>query len=788
MKPKISLVIPVYNVENHLEKCLDSCVNQTLKEIEIIIVDDASSDKSTQIAKRYEKNDSRIRYLRHNKNRGLFQARKTGTVKSTGEYVQHLDSDDWLEKNTCETIYTALKDNKADVCHIGTMLWEHGKPFISKDPYWNVYDEVLSQKKLLKKLLLDQIAHGAVTLIAKRSISLSVYNEIKNIPRLISLEDLIYSFVLTLKIKTCVCIPKRFYNYHIGIGTGTRGKEGAEKFVSVFSDAYNAFSTITSIALSYNNDEALKNIEIKKRRHYKEHRFYDWSFLDPENKKRAIKSLQQKGLLEEWIKVLFELGKYEEFTYLTNLFFDVTIKKKSEEKRIAFYINRLNNGGRERVVQLLANGLSRRGWHVFIFTLENKDKKDYPLDEGVMRIVLPQDPALLLDFFAEKLEFFSIRLVASHNWLDTREALLFCFLRIRGTKICFSDHNGLWEKIFKYNDNLNVKNILNIGETLNGITCLTKVDTSFWRRMGQQVVYMPNPIELPKKEQTLGKKHYEKIVWVGRLEKENKRTEHAINAFAVLKKLRPSAKLMIVGSEEGEKLGPYYKELVTLCKELECDKDVEFLGYSKNVAKHFQESSVHWLTSAYEGFPMVWIEAKSFSVPTVLYELPAVELNGKGSIIVPQGDYRALANVTAELLSNKNKLKALSYEAREDLLIRFQPEVILDRWEKFYYEILSKDDSEFFAESLHIKQNVQEKYFKEYILKVIEVCDVNQSVVEKKELEITNLNLLLEEKNNYIEFVNTSKFWKLRNIWHKPTVSGMYRKDGKGPDLLLNDE
>ena len=102
--PKISIIVPVYNVEKYLSTCLDSLINQTLKDIEIICVNDGSTDNSLNILNEYAKNDPRIIVI-NKENSGPGACRNLGIEKATGEYIQFADSDDWIEKETCEICY-----------------------------------------------------------------------------------------------------------------------------------------------------------------------------------------------------------------------------------------------------------------------------------------------------------------------------------------------------------------------------------------------------------------------------------------------------------------------------------------------------------------------------------------------------------------------------------------------------------------------------------------------------------------------------------------------------------
>ena len=113
-KPLVSVVIPVYNVHNYVRQCLDTIFNQTYRNLEIILVDDGSTDESGSICDSYAMHDARTQVL-HTENRGLASARNLGLKKAKGEYLSFVDSDDWIELNTIETLVnTAILEN-ADI-------------------------------------------------------------------------------------------------------------------------------------------------------------------------------------------------------------------------------------------------------------------------------------------------------------------------------------------------------------------------------------------------------------------------------------------------------------------------------------------------------------------------------------------------------------------------------------------------------------------------------------------------------------------------------------------------
>ncbi|WP_410264038.1 glycosyltransferase family 2 protein [Barnesiella intestinihominis] len=141
MQPNVSVIIPVYNIEKHLEKCLDSVIGQTLKDIEIIVVNDGSTDNSLDIITQYARKDSRI-VIVDKPNEGLAYARKSGIEAAHGKYVQHLDGDDFLEPDACELLFKRAEETDADIVIMRFLIdsprGQEEPPFWTQDEYNNI--------------------------------------------------------------------------------------------------------------------------------------------------------------------------------------------------------------------------------------------------------------------------------------------------------------------------------------------------------------------------------------------------------------------------------------------------------------------------------------------------------------------------------------------------------------------------------------------------------------------------------------------------------------------------
>lgn len=126
MQPLVSIIVPIYNVENYLSRCVDSLRAQTLTEIEIILVNDGSTDNSGQLVDHYGKIDTRIKVI-HQENGGLSSARNTGMQIVSGKYIGFVDSDDWVEPEMYEKLYTTAKMDDSDIVLCASQTVINGK-------------------------------------------------------------------------------------------------------------------------------------------------------------------------------------------------------------------------------------------------------------------------------------------------------------------------------------------------------------------------------------------------------------------------------------------------------------------------------------------------------------------------------------------------------------------------------------------------------------------------------------------------------------------------------------
>ena len=211
MSPLISIIIPVYNTEKHLSKCLKSAINQSFTNIEIIIVNDCSPDNSEEIIKYYIQKDNRIIYLKHETNKGLLQARYDGMSIARGEYVLALDSDDWLDLNACREIAKTIKRHSPEIIQISLKILTKNA---TKNA--NLLFNKLKGQECFEELFVKNtyVSWNIGSKAIKKSLLKRAYRLIPKGIYLINSEDFLQYYIATFFAASFIGCPKAIYNYN----------------------------------------------------------------------------------------------------------------------------------------------------------------------------------------------------------------------------------------------------------------------------------------------------------------------------------------------------------------------------------------------------------------------------------------------------------------------------------------------------------------------------------------------------------------------------------------------
>lgn len=200
--PKISIIIPIYNAENYLKRCLNSVINQTLKDIEIICINDCSKDNSLEILKEYSKKDNRIKIINLKENKGESKARNIGLDNTNSEYIAFLDNDDEIDLDFYEKLYNKAIKTNSDIVKAGVDIINYDKKH-QKDNL----NELIKQNN--SKLYFTHYWWSAIY-----KSSLIKENNIKFLEKYEIGEDILFLNQAILNCKKLEIIDNTYYHYH----------------------------------------------------------------------------------------------------------------------------------------------------------------------------------------------------------------------------------------------------------------------------------------------------------------------------------------------------------------------------------------------------------------------------------------------------------------------------------------------------------------------------------------------------------------------------------------------
>lgn len=226
--PLVSVIIPVYKVEEELGRCVDSVLSQTMADIEVILVDDGSPDGCPQICDDYARKDRRVKVI-HKSNGGLSDARNHGLDKATGDYVMFVDSDDYIEPDSCERLYRSAIDSDADMV-IGDWLVSPGPD--KSDHYAALEDgKVYSSKDFILTALKAGEWYPCACFMFCR---LSLFND-NGLRFAVGLlhEDMEMQPRVFLAARSIVCLKYSFYNYIKRPGSIMKSSNRSRRAVSM---------------------------------------------------------------------------------------------------------------------------------------------------------------------------------------------------------------------------------------------------------------------------------------------------------------------------------------------------------------------------------------------------------------------------------------------------------------------------------------------------------------------------------------------------------------------------
>ena len=333
LKCKVSIIVPIYNAEKYLNICIDSLINQDYKNIEIILIDDGSTDRSANICDEYLKKDNRIKVI-HNSNKGVSATRNEGIKVAIGEWITFVDADDWVEKNYISSMYNVVDDD-TDMIIGRTISVIKGK---------RVYDgyrgedieffENENKYKLFESIFDDNISNMKYPHISTCSAKLFRMKLIKDLDLLYNsnlkyYEDAIFNMEVIFNAKKVILINKKiyYYRYNIDSATSTYNQSIINNYENVyqefksFSEKYNVnFNKYDEIFKIKNLNTILMNYCKTKEKYFSKRKFIK-EICNNKTYNKAIKyvKIQKLPKRRKVLVILARLRMYLSIVLIYNL-------------------------------------------------------------------------------------------------------------------------------------------------------------------------------------------------------------------------------------------------------------------------------------------------------------------------------------------------------------------------------------------------------------------------------------------------------------------------------------
>jgi|GEM_PF-447976 len=671
-QPAVAIIVPAYNDEAWIAAALESCISQTFADIEVICVDDASTDGTRTVIESYRARDARIRLVEFEENRSAFQARRAGIEAASAPYVMFLDGDDELAPNAVEVAIERARATGADVVGMGVeFVMSEGvsKPAFEKD-LQPKHQELLGSEIVTTLFPPGKAAHGHVWgyLFAREVID-RAYDGFSYDRYIGRANDLPIAFLALASASKYASSPQRAYRYFFRRGVSGQKVRNADDFAFYLG----AVGSIDLIAEKLN--ERIRGLDESEEvlASYESTRLYVIGTVLRYALGAIDENLQQTcfAMLCDQVSSLDVVRAAAAFCTDALQLFPVseTTRGSSGERvrSVLIATAQLGTGGIQGVIASQAQHLVNAGMRVTIAVQRPVDSV-YNLPEGVE--VIHIGGATFADRLASWVEICrasAADVVIDHYILYSR-AWPFFALAAQTLGIPTIGFLQSFSLRPLRDDNANTSFLVQNLPHLKTVVTLSTPDVAFWKLQGiQHVVYLPHPPSPMLVENAVRAKpkaaprERVKLVWWGRLQQSTKQVRDLIPITAALRARGVDAELTIIGPDSSDLSAA---RLLADARALGVTEFVNIPGelHGQALVDALSDAHVYVLTSIIEGSPLALLEAQSLGLPVAMYELPwLANLDGNAGVMaVKQGDVRGMARQLDLMVNDPDLYVSLS--------------------------------------------------------------------------------------------------------------------------------
>ena len=686
MKPMFSFIIPVYNTEKYLARCLDSIFAQTCRDFEVIVVDDCSPGGCAEIVKSYS---GRVRYTRQDRNRSLLQARIAGGRLAKGRYLVSLDSDDFVSPGLAQALEDEIKAAAEPDIVVYHMVTDDGT---RQTPAWHNRPAMrISARDMLEKVFASDVFWPMCGKAVRRDTYLKALDwlGVNADFYLNSTEDMCQMLPVLLCSQRASFIEYVGYHYWHNPDSLSKAEFTFERLEFVAKQCQQCVDTLLAALKSKG-----KHLDLVPRVQSLIVPTIRW-FMQEIDAKCDSEWNRCVGMLIRihGARTVVPIALVTATDFLCRYRPDPALFRSQlpvSTETIGILCHHALGGGAERATLLWARKMVASGKRVVWMCDANASQREHDLlaEEGIVVAPVAVDQRFRLDEIGRRIQGSKVDVVLLvDHWHEQMFRDLF-IVKSLGCRTIVADHSSYFFPL----DDLQPR-LYRIREKYyplaDVVTVLSPANVSWYHAAGvRNVVYMPNfltfdvPCEAQPPEMSINGDV--ELLVVGKL-CARKNAVALLEAFSSLRRMwretNRRCRLTFLGRFET----PQYERIVRdAVVRLGLGDDVALAG-EKDVSAFFERATVMLMASRLEGAPMVLMEAKSHAVPTVMFSLPYVSATDErdGVVTVPFGDTEAMARAVYDCVSNPVRYRALSVAARKSLE-DFTPERIMARWERVF--------------------------------------------------------------------------------------------------------
>ena len=672
LRPLLTIVMPVSGDEATVATTLESALAQTLVDIEIICVDDASTDGTAAVLERFRHRDPRVRVLRHERNLSAFQARRTGVLAANADRVMFLDGDDELTPDAAATAVAQAEATDADIIGFGVTVVERdgrtGSPYevrLQPPQHPLTGHDVLSglfplgkpaQGQLWRFLFRTRVLREAYSLVA----------DDLALPRV---NDLPLLFLAAVIATSYAAVPDKLYRYHFGRGGSGHRVDTVER-AQFYTGAINSVDAIgpavDALTVSHADPGLVRDT-------YESVRLSIIGYVCFQ-----LVEHSDDAVLDSALAHLHTVASGQDIVHAAARFYPATLKAlkfhttwqglpERPARSVLLVTSTLRTGGVSAVLTSQARYLHEAGYRVTVVA-RNGGSDASALPAGIPFVELASRRLSdQLAQWAELCRAHEVDVVIDHQvlYMDTWPEFALV-ARAEGAATIGWLHNFVARPVYDGNDRLTL--IERCSPTLAQLITLSPLDVAYFRLRGvEHVAYLPNPpspLMLESAAHSSAKRAPSgrlELVWWGRLEQRTKQVRELVEVGVQLRALGVPFALTIIGPDWDDVTA---KKLNALARRRGVGDAVAAVGPLRGAAlvAAIDSADAFISTSIIEGYQLTIAEAQARGLPVFMYELPWLTLvqDNRGVVAVPQGDARGLASRLAETLEDSERYLQLS--------------------------------------------------------------------------------------------------------------------------------